>query len=66
MEGLQELITKIVQDLDVSHLNKRVTDYKDFQSNYVILKPKVEVKVELTCGKLLIIDVSDYFKGVVE
>ena len=65
-EGLEALITKIIQNLDVEKLDSRVDTYTDFKNKYVILKPSVKVEVELTCGKVVKIDVTDYFEGVVK
>ena len=65
-ETLEELVTRVVQNLDVEKLDKRVETYVDFKSKYVVLKPSVKVNVELTDGRKFTIDVTDYFKGVVK
>lgn len=65
-EGLEELITRVIRNLDVEKLDGRIETYVDYKSNYVVLKPTVKVEIELTCGKVLKIDVSDYFKGVIK
>lgn len=65
-EPLEELIKKIVENLNVEKLDKRIVDFHDFKSKYVVLKPSVVVKIELTDGRICDIDVSDYFEGVVK
>ena len=65
-ETLEELVTRVVQNLDVEKLDKRVETYVDFKSKYVVLKPSVKVNVELTDGRKFTIDVTDYFGGVVK
>lgn len=65
-ERLEDLLTKIIQNLDVDKLDTRIESYADYKNPYMILKPSVKVVVELTCGKTVTIDVSDYFKGVVK
>lgn len=66
MKSLQRVLTEIIQNVDVQKLNKRVIAYKDFKNKYVILKPSVEVKIELTEGKVVTVDVTDFFEGVVK
>ena len=63
-EGLQELITRIIENLDTNQLDERITSYTDFKSRYVVLRPSVKVDVDLTDGKTFKIDVTDYFEGV--
>lgn len=63
-EELRELIVRIIENLDVEKLDKRVDSFVDFKSPYVVLKPSVKVEVELTNGRKCVIDVTDYFEGV--
>ena len=63
--NLEELITTIVKNLDVEKLDKRVESYTDYKNPYVVLKPSVKVEVELTNGKIIKIDVTDYFEEVI-
>ena len=63
-EELQGLIAKIIENLDASKLDERITSYTDFKSKYVVLRPSVKVDVELTDGKKFTIDITDYFEGV--
>ena len=65
-EELRELIAKIINNLDVEKLDKRIDSFVDFKSPYVVLKPSVKVEVELTNGKKFVIDITDYFEGVVK
>lgn len=64
-EDLEELIKRIIRELDENSLDDRIDNYTDYKSKYIILKPTVKVDVELTCGKVIKIDVSDYFKEVI-
>ena len=64
MEDLQELITKIIKNIDIETLDSRIDTYTDFKSKYAILRPSVKVEVELKTGKRYTIDVSDYFEEV--
>lgn len=64
-EELEVLIKHIVEDLENNQINDRVDSYNDFKSKYVVLKPLVKVRIELTSGKVAEIDVTDYFEGVV-
>lgn len=65
-EELQELIKRVIQNLDVEKLDKRITSFTDYKSRYVVLKPKVKVTIEMTEGKVIEMDVSDYFEGDVK
>ena len=65
-ETLEELITRLVKNLDSEKFDKRVESYYDYKSKYVVLKPSVKVEIALTEGKVVKIDVSDYFKEVVK
>lgn len=65
-ELLEDLITRIVQNLEEEKMDKRIEHYHDYKSKYVNLRPRVVVKVELTDGKVCEIDVTDYFEGVVK
>ncbi len=64
-EELEELIKRIVRDLESNRIDERIDSYDDYKTKYVVLKPRVKVKVELTSGKVAEIDVTDYFEGVV-
>lgn len=64
-EGLEELIRRLVENLNIERLDKRVESYTDYKSKYVVLKPSVKVEIALTDGKVAKIDVSDYFEGVI-
>lgn len=63
---LEEVVSEIIQNVDVEKLDKRIDTYADYKSKYVVLQPKVKVSVELTNGKKFTIDVTDYFKGVIK
>lgn len=65
MEDLQKLLTNIIKGLDKEHLDNRINTFVDYKTKYVVLKPCVKVKVELTEGKIFEIDITDYFEGVV-
>ena len=65
-ERLEDLISRIIENLDVEKLDKRIDTYTDYKNKYMILKPSVKVQVELTCGKVITIDITDYFKGAVK
>ena len=65
-ETLEELITRLVKYLDSEKFDERVVSYYDYKSKYVVLKPSVTVEISLTEGKVVKIDVSDYFKEVVK
>ena len=66
MEELQKLISKIVQNLDDNEMDERIVGFTDAKNKYVNLRPVVKVNVELTNGRTLTIDVTDYFEGVVK
>ena len=63
-EELQKLIARIIENLDASKLDERITSYTDYKSRYVVLRPSVKVDVDLTDGRTFKIDVTDYFEGV--
>ena len=65
-EDLQGLITRLIQNLDVEKLDKRIESYTDYKARFVVLKPSVKVEIALTEGKVVTIDVTDYFEGVVK
>lgn len=65
-EELRELIARLIQDVDVEKLDKRIDTYVDYKSKYVVLKPSVKVEVELTNGKKFTLDITDYFEGVIK
>lgn len=64
-ETLEKLITEIVKNLEDEKLDERIDFYNNYKTRYVVLKPSVKVRVELTEGKIAEIDVTDYFEGVV-
>ncbi len=66
MEELQKLISKIVQNLDDNEMDERIVSFTDFKNKYVNLRPSVKVNIELTNGRTVTIDVTDYFEGVVK
>lgn len=67
MEELQKLIARLVQNIeDENQLDERIVSFRDYKSKYVNLKPLVNVNIELTNGRTLTIDVTDYFEGVVK
>ena len=61
-ERLEELVKRIIQNIDTEKFDERVETYVNYNSKYTVLKPSVKVEVELTCGKIFKFDVSDYFK----
>lgn len=63
MNELKELITKIIKSKE---MDDRIISFTDLKNKYVNLKPAVKVTVELTDGKSYVIDVTDYFEGVVK
>lgn len=64
-EDLQHLIVQLIENLD-SERNPRLTDFTDYKSKYVVLKPSVKVEVALTDGRVAKFDISDYFQGVIK
>lgn len=65
-ESLEELIKRIISSIEIDKLDKRIEDYTDYKSKYVVLKPAVKVTIELTSGKIVKLDVTDYFEGEVK
>ncbi len=66
MEDLQKLISRIVENLEDNELDERVLYFHDTKSKYTNLRPVVKVNIELTNGRTVSIDVTDYFEGVVK
>ena len=66
MEDLQKLISRIVQNIEDNEMDERIVGFTDAKNKYVNLRPVVKVNVELTNGRTLTIDVTDYFEGVVK
>lgn len=62
-EELRSLIGRVIEDASGGKLDGRVIEYVDYKTKYVVLKPRVTVQVELTNGKIMKIDVTDYFEG---
>lgn len=65
-ESLECLIERIVDDIRNGKTSERILNYVDYKTKYVILKSKISVEVELTEGKVIKFDVSDYFKELLE
>jgi hypothetical protein len=65
-ENLEELISGIIKGVKTNELDGRVESFTDYKSKYVILKPSVKVEISLTDGKVVKIDVSDYFQEVIK
>lgn len=61
-ESLESLIRRIVEDVRNGKADDRVLSYVDYKTKYVVVKSKISVEVELTEGKVVKFDVSDYFK----
>lgn len=65
-EELQQLIARLIKDIDVEKLDKRVVSYTDYKQKYTVPKPTVVVEISLTNGKIIKVDISDYFEGVIK
>lgn len=65
-EDLRSLIKRIIENIDVERLDKRIVSYTDYKTKFVVPKPKVIVEIEMTDGKIAKIDVTDYFEGVIK
>lgn len=65
-ESLESLIRRIVDDVRNGKTDGRVLSYVDYKTKYVVVKSKISVEVELTEGKVVKFDVSDYFKELLE
>lgn len=65
-ESLESLIRRIVEDVRNGKTDGRVLSYVDYKTKYVVVKSKISVEVELTEGKVVKFDVSDYFKELLE
>ena len=64
-EELQELLEKLITDFNENEkFNERIIGFTDYKNKYCILKPKVTVCIEQTSGKIINVDITDYFKGV--
>ena len=63
MKPLEELVKEAIRDLEEDKIGDRVESYMDYKSKYVVLKPSVKVEIALTGGKVVKMDVSDYFEG---
>lgn len=62
-EELGSLIGRIIEEASAGKLDSRVIEYTDYKTKYVVLKPRVTAEVELTNGKIMKIDITDYFEG---
>ena len=60
-ETLEELTKRIVASVEKGEVDGRVVSYVDYKTKYMVLKPQVAIDVELTSGKVVKIDVTDYF-----
>lgn len=60
-ETLEELTKRIVASIGKGEVDGRVVNYVDYKTKYMVLKPQVTIDVELTSGKVVKIDVTDYF-----
>ena len=67
MIELQELLESLIKEFNKKQkFNERIIGFTDYKSKYCILKPKVTVSIEQTDGKIINLDITDYFKGVVK
>lgn len=66
MEDLQSLIKRVIIGVMNGELDDRIHYFVDYKSKYAVLKPDVSVKVELTDGKKIEFNITDYFKEVVK
>lgn len=66
-EDLQEFLNKLIVEFNTKEkFNERIIGFTDYKNKYCILKPKVTVSVEQTNGKIINIDVTDYFTEVIK
>jgi len=63
-ERLEDLLLRIKSGVESGEIDKRVISYTDYKSKYVVLKPMMKVRIELTDGKIFEIDISDYLEGL--
>ena len=61
-EELKSLIGRILKEVPEGKLDARVIGFTNYKSRYAVLKPGVTVEAELTNGKVVKIDVTDYFE----
>lgn len=67
MIELQNLLEKLINEFNEDKkFNDRIIGFTDYKSKYCILKPKVTVNIEQTDGKIINVDITDYFKGVLK
>lgn len=67
MTELQTLLNNLIDEFNKEEkFNERIIGFTDYKSKYCILKPKVIVSVEQTDGKIINIDVTDYFKEILK
>lgn len=67
MIELQELLNKLIIEFNEKEkFNERIIGFTDYKSKYCILKPKVTVSIEQTNGKIINVDITDYFKEVIK
>ena len=63
-ETLEELIKNTIKTIDEGNVpTDRIESFMDYKAKYVILRPSVKVEIALTGGKVVKMDVSDYFEG---
>lgn len=65
-KSLNDLIADSIKELNEGKVGGRVDSYVDYKSRFVVLKPSVKVEIALTGGKVVKIDISDYFEGVLK
>lgn len=64
---LQKMLESLIVDFNENEkIDKRIVGFTDYKSKYCILKPKVTVSIEQTNGKIINVDITDYFKGVIK
>ena len=67
MIELQQLLETLINDFNEKEkFDERIIGFTDYKSKYCILKPKVTVSIEQTNGKIINVDITDYFKGVIK
>lgn len=67
MIELQQLLETLINDFNEKEkFDERIVGFTDYKSKYCILKPKVTVSIEQTNGKIINVDITDYFKGVIK
>ena len=67
-EPLEMAISEIIEEMkkpspNFEYVGKRLVSYINYGSKYVVLKPSIKIQIELTNGRVLSIDATDYFEG---